>query len=148
MCSQRGRPYFNPSWDSPAKFDVESGRVLRLRPGRTASLPGQVLGRDQLYEYWRMKVSKCKVLYRHNQFTLRVTFVISEDLLLSSWNRLCKHYIENLSSHLSYRNWCAIPLSNAIADVVAIASLCASLTTGLRILNGDRSNERRAQTDD
>ena len=38
--------------------------------------------------------------------------------------------------------------TNAIADVVTIACLCASLTTGSHMLNEARSNEHRAQTDD
>ena len=34
------------------------------------------------------------------------------------------------------------------SDVITIACLCASLTTGLRMLNGAHSNEHRAQTND
>ena len=48
---------------------------------------------------------------------------------------------------MRYWKRCVIPLSNAIADVVAIACLRASLTTGLLILNEARRNERCAQTD-
>ena len=62
--------------------NVEPSRVLSLLPGREASRPGGVLGRAiytaQLYESWRMKVSKGKVLHRYNPVTLRVTCVISE----------------------------------------------------------------------
>ena len=78
-CSQWLWPYYSPSSVQPE--NVEPGRVLGLRPGQAASRLGRVLGRAhgaQPYESWRMKVSKGKVPYRYNPFTLRVTFVISE----------------------------------------------------------------------
>ena len=53
-------PYLGQVQVRPAKFYVEPGRVVCLRPGRAASRPGRVLGRAhtaQPYESWRMKVS-------------------------------------------------------------------------------------------
>ena len=44
MCSQRAR-ILGQAQFRPAKFNVEPGRVLCLRPGRAVSRPGRILGR-------------------------------------------------------------------------------------------------------
>ena len=45
MCSQRARRILGQVQVRPAKFNVEPGRVLCLRPGRAVSRQGRVLGR-------------------------------------------------------------------------------------------------------